>query len=63
MASENTVKRKICLIGDGGVGKTSLIKRFVLDQFDDTYMRETCEKGRYTRIGLYFCLFRRNGSF
>jgi len=37
MASENSVKRKICLIGDGGVGKTSLIRRFVLDQFDDKY--------------------------
>lgn len=32
------VKRKICLLGDWGVGKTSLIKKFVLDQFDDTYL-------------------------
>lgn len=32
------VKRKICLIGDWRVGKTSLVKRFVLDQFDDDYL-------------------------
>ncbi|UCG70883.1 MAG: GTP-binding protein [Thermoplasmata archaeon] len=31
-------KRKICLIGEGGVGKTSLIKRFVFDQFADDYL-------------------------
>ncbi len=37
MVNETTVKRKICLLGDGGVGKTSLIRRFVLDQFDDSY--------------------------
>jgi small GTP-binding protein len=31
-------KLKICLIGDAGVGKTSLIRRFVLDVFDDKYI-------------------------
>jgi len=31
--------KKICLLGDEGVGKTSLIKRFVFDQFDGTYVR------------------------
>jgi small GTP-binding protein len=30
--------KKICLIGDPAVGKTSLIRRFVLDVFDDTYL-------------------------
>ena len=33
-----TVKQKICLVGDGGVGKTSMIKRFVFDQFSDGYI-------------------------
>lgn len=32
------VKAKVCLVGDIGVGKTSLIKRFVLDTFDDRYL-------------------------
>ena len=31
------IKTKICLVGDNSVGKTSLIRRFVLDTFDDKY--------------------------
>lgn len=31
-------KMKICLIGEAAVGKTSLIKKFVLDKFDDEYL-------------------------
>jgi len=38
MPTENVLKKKFCLVGDGGVGKTSLIRRFVLDQFDDRYI-------------------------
>ena len=33
------IKLKICLVGDEGVGKTSLIRRFVTGQFDDAYIR------------------------
>ena len=29
---------KVCLLGDPAVGKTSLIRRFVLDQFSDNYL-------------------------
>jgi len=29
---------KICLVGEGAVGKTSLIKRFVYDEFSDKYI-------------------------
>ena len=32
------VQKKICLLGDFGVGKTSLIRRFVEDRFDDRYL-------------------------
>jgi small GTP-binding protein len=30
--------KKICLLGDGEVGKTSLIRKFVYDDFDDKYL-------------------------
>jgi len=33
------LKSKICLVGEQGVGKSSLIRRYVLDQFDDRYVR------------------------
>jgi len=32
------MKVKICLVGEHGVGKTSLIRRYVLDEFDDKYI-------------------------
>jgi small GTP-binding protein len=30
--------RKVCLLGDGGVGKTSLVRRYVEDAFSDNYI-------------------------
>jgi small GTP-binding protein len=30
--------KKVCLLGDGQVGKTSLIRKFVYDEFDDKYL-------------------------
>ena len=35
---DDHVKRKILLLGDGAVGKTSLIRRFVVDKFADEYI-------------------------
>jgi len=32
------MKAKICLVGEPAVGKTSLVRRFVLDLFDDSYI-------------------------
>jgi small GTP-binding protein len=32
------IHKKICLIGDFGVGKTSLIRRYISDQFSDQYL-------------------------
>ena len=34
----NVVQKKICLLGDFAVGKTSLMRRFVEDRFDDKYL-------------------------
>ena len=36
--SSNLINKKICLLGKFGVGKTSLIQRFVYDRFDDVYL-------------------------
>lgn len=34
----NIINKKICLLGEFGVGKTSLIRRFVHDTFSDDYL-------------------------
>jgi len=36
--SSEVAKRNIVLLGDASVGKTSLIRRFVMDQFSDQYI-------------------------
>ncbi len=33
-----TLSKKVCLLGDFAVGKTSLVRRFVYDYFDDQYL-------------------------
>ena len=38
MTTNVELVKKVCLIGDPGVGKTSLIRRFVTDLFDDSYI-------------------------
>ncbi len=35
---EQKFKTKICLLGDSQVGKTSLIRRYVMDRFSDEYI-------------------------
>jgi len=35
---ETKMKLKICLVGEAAVGKTSLIRRFVADVFEDRYV-------------------------
>lgn len=36
--ADDHIKRKVLLLGDGAVGKTSLIRRFVVDKFSDDYI-------------------------
>ena len=38
MAEIQRMKTKVCLVGEAAVGKTSLIRRYVEDQFDDRYI-------------------------
>lgn len=38
MASKKSLKSKVCLIGEKSVGKTSLIRRYVHNMFDDEYI-------------------------
>jgi GTPase SAR1 family protein len=44
--------KKVCLIGDPGVGKTSLIHRYVLDLFDDSYLTTIGAKVTKKMVGL-----------
>jgi small GTP-binding protein len=37
-ASPREYIKKVCLLGDGGVGKTSLVRRFVFSEFQDKYL-------------------------
>ncbi len=38
MTAVKDLIKKICLLGDPAVGKTSLIRRYVFDMFDDKYI-------------------------
>jgi small GTP-binding protein len=38
MSEPHRVMAKVVLVGDKAVGKTSLIRRYVLDEFDDRYL-------------------------
>src|SRR5437867_9303807 len=38
MVDRQKMKVKVCLVGEGAVGKTCLIRRFIHDQFDDRYI-------------------------
>ena len=38
MQQKVVLKKKICLLGDPAVGKTSLIRKYVMDKYDDEYI-------------------------
>ena len=40
------IQKKICLLGDFAVGKTSLVRRFVEGVFEDKYLTRTSRNQR-----------------
>jgi len=57
VSPRNRVKLKICLVGDSGVGKSSIIRRYVLDMFDDAYLQTLGAK--VTKKSFVLPVFRR----
>jgi len=47
-------QKKICLLGDPAVGKTSLIRRFIEDTFDENYISTIGTNVLSKLINLYF---------
>ena len=52
LAASGILKAKICLIGEAAVGKTSLIRRFVENAFDDRYISTLGAKVSLKRISI-----------
>jgi small GTP-binding protein len=48
------LKLKICLVGEAGVGKSSLIRRYVLNEFDDRYISTVGTKVSKKEIQISF---------
>jgi len=48
----NLVQKKICLLGDYSVGKTSLVRRYVKGRFDEKYLSTVGVKVDYKLIEL-----------
>ena len=47
------VKLKVCLVGERGVGKTSLVRRYVLDMFSDKYAQTLGTKVSKKEVDLF----------
>jgi small GTP-binding protein len=54
MEEEFDYQKKICLLGDPAVGKTSLIRRFVEDVFDEDYVSTIGTNVLSKLVNLYF---------
>jgi small GTP-binding protein len=54
MQKEFDYQKKICLLGDPAVGKTSLIRRFVEDAFDEDYVSTIGTNVLSKIVNLYF---------
>ena len=54
MTTRKEYQKKICLLGDGAVGKTSLIRKYVMDVFDDKYIATVGTKVSRKSVSLDF---------
>lgn len=54
------IKGKVCLLGDSAVGKTSLIRRFIFDKFDDKYISTVGTKVTKKSMKIPYSEFDRN---
>ncbi|MEW5936335.1 MAG: Rab family GTPase [Candidatus Thermoplasmatota archaeon] len=52
--SARRIVKKICLLGDNAVGKTSLVRKFVYDAFDDKYIATIGTKTTKREISLSY---------
>src|SRR5256886_15362537 len=50
MPDVRRMKTKPVLMGEGGVGKTSLVRRFVLNEYQDTYLHTAGTRGKKTEL-------------
>lgn len=46
MTEDVNLTFKICFLGDSAVGKTSLIRKYVYDIFDDSYLMTMGQRSR-----------------
>src|SRR5881296_2351477 len=53
MTLQKQFKVKVCLVGEKAVGKTSLIRRYVLNMFDDRYITTIGTKVSKKELSLY----------
>src|SRR3972149_2202940 len=53
MTVQKQEKGKVCLVGEKAVGKTSLIRRYVLNMFDDRYITTIGTKVSKKEVSLY----------
>lgn len=52
METPRVFKAKVCLVGEAAVGKTSLVRRYVEDAFDDRYVSTLGSKVSLKRVWL-----------
>src|SRR5438445_10641182 len=54
MPETRRMKTKVCLVGEAAVGKTSLIRRYVLEEFEDRYITTLGAKVSKKELGFDF---------